>query len=102
MELENKKNEERVPINLPGSEILGALHSDTVPKMYANGFTIIRGNSDINIVWQQHGKPVGVSQMSFTLAKTLNQKLGGVILKLEEATEHKFLTTDEIDKTIED
>ncbi len=97
MELENKKNDERVQISIPGSEILGALHSDTVPKVYANGFTIIRGNSDINIVWQQHGKPVGVSQMSFTLAKTLNQKLGGVILKLEQATEHDFLTTDEID-----
>jgi len=99
MELENKKNDERVQISIPGSEISEALHSDTVPKVYANGFAILLGNSDVNIVWQQHGKPVGVSQMSFTLAKTLVQKLGGVILKLEEATEHNFLTTEEIDKT---
>ena len=99
MELENKKNDERVQISIPGSEISEALHSDTVPKVYTNGFAILLGNSDVNIVWQQHGKPVGVSQMSFTLAKTLVQKLGGVILKLEEATEHNFLTTDEIDQT---
>ena len=99
MELENKKNDERVQISIPGPEILEALHSDTVPKMYTNGFAIILGNSDVNIVWQQHGKLVGVSQMSFTLAKTLVQKLGGVILELEQATEHDFLTTDEIDKT---
>ncbi len=99
MELENKKNDERVQISIPGSEISEALHSDTVPKVYANGFAILLGNSDVNIVWQQHGKPVGVSQMSFTLAKTLVQKLGGVILELEQATEHDFLTTDEIDKT---
>lgn len=101
MELENKKNDERVQISIPGSEISEALHSDTVPKVYANGFAILLGNSDVNIVWQQHGKPVGVSQMSFTLAKTLVQKLGGVILELEQATEHDFLTTDEIDKKME-
>ena len=99
MELENKKNDERVQISIPGSEIAEALHSDTVPKGYTNGFAILLGNSDFIIVWEQHGKPVGVSLMSFTLAKTRVQKLGGVILELEQATEHDFLTTDEIDKT---
>ncbi len=58
-----------------------ALQSDSIPKIYCNGFTNAVGNSDVMLVLQQNGKPAGLVNMSFTVAKTLSQALKDISIR---------------------
>ena len=75
-----------------------ALDNPSVPKIYLNGFQIGSTNADVMIVAQQNTRPVAVLNMSFELAKTLVSKLGYIIEQVEDATDTKFLTTDDFKK----
>ncbi len=75
-----------------------ALESDTVPKIYCNGFTNAVGNSDIMIVMQQNGKPSAIVNVSFSVAKTLSQSLKEIIDTLEKNSKQKIMTTHEVEK----
>lgn len=75
-----------------------ALESDTVPKIYCNGFTNAVGNSDIMIVMQQNGKPSAMVNVSFSVAKTLSQSLKEIIDTLEKKSKQKIMTTHEVEK----
>jgi hypothetical protein len=67
-----------------------------VPSLYVNGFALIQTVSDVAAVLEKNGEPVAIINMSFTTAKTLAQKLGGVIAKLEDRAGRMMLTTDDI------
>lgn len=75
-----------------------AVKNDDVPKIYANSFGLGMSNADIHVVLQQMNKPVAVINMSYTLAKTLHERLGGLMANFEAKAEQQILTTDKIDK----
>jgi hypothetical protein len=68
-----------------------------VPKVYANGFAIGVGNADMHIILQLFGAPVAVVNMSYTLAKTLSDRLGKLVSEFETTVRREMLTTDKID-----
>ena len=72
-----------------------AVQNVQVPKIYANGFANAVGQGDTITVLQQNGVPVAVLNLSFTVAKTLAEKLGEVIMKLEKDTDNTIMTTDQ-------
>lgn len=75
-----------------------ALESESIPKIYCNGFTNAVGNSDVMLVLQQNGKPAGVVNMSFTIAKTLSQSLKEIIDSIEQKSNQSIMTTHEVEK----
>ena len=77
-----------------------ALQDAGIPKVYANGFALGLGNADVFIVFQRFGpNPVAVVNLSYTLAKTLAQRLGWVVSEFERVIgEQNILTTDRIDE----
>lgn len=89
-------------IKIGGKPIEGyfedALNDPEVPKIYANGFSNGLGTGDVTIVFQLSQKPVAVVNVSFTVAKTLAQKINSMILSLENDTGNTIMTTDEIAK----
>lgn len=76
-----------------------ALESDEVPKIYANGFAQFFNNADVGLILQLNGRPNAVINMSYTLAKTLHDRLGKQIKDLEKDSGHNIMTTDFIDST---
>lgn len=72
-----------------------AIQNVQVPKIYANGFANAVGQGDTTTVLQQNGVPVAVLNLSFTVAKTLAKKLGGIITEFEQQTGNTIMTTDE-------
>lgn len=71
-----------------------AISSENTPKLYANGFVSFVGQSDIGIILEYHNNPIAVVSMSYTLAKTLVEKLGNVIHDIEDRTGNAIMTTD--------
>lgn len=80
----------------PSQRIDAALLSEEIPSFYCNGFANTLSTGDITTVLEMNGKPVAILNMSYTIAKTLSQKLGVLIAKLESATGREMLTNDEI------
>ena len=76
-----------------------AVARDDVPKIYANGFGVGLTNADIIIIFQRFGpNPVAVVNLSYTLAKTLAQRLGALVSEFEAKVAcQEILTTDRID-----
>jgi hypothetical protein len=75
-----------------------AIDSNDVPKIYANAFGIALTNADVVIVLQRFAtNPVAVVNLSYTLAKTLSQRLGQAVAEFEKLIEQDILTTDRID-----
>lgn len=73
---------------------------DNIESIYGNGFEIAIGTGDVFIKLKLNGKNIKVLYLSYTLAKTLAQKLTSVVDTLEEITNHKMLTTDEVDAVL--
>lgn len=95
---ERKTEQEPPSLNVSDPQsIIDALRSDQVTKIYANGFTNTHSNADVSLIFQQYGKPVGVVQMSFTLAKTLAQKLDQMIDNVEKTTGKTVSVTDDFE-----
>lgn len=78
-----------------GTDVLSLLRS-AEQSLYGNGFSLMAGNADVCLILQQNGKPVAAVNMSFTLAKTLAKKLGGLIEQIENNTNHTIMVTDEV------
>jgi hypothetical protein len=95
---EEESSHEAIQQNVSPEEIINALTSEETVKIYANGFINVHSSSDVSIVLQQHGKPVGVVNMSYTLAKTLVQQLGDLIIDLEEELGQEFPTTGDVEE----
>ena len=82
-------------------QIQAALEADTVPKIYVNGFINAYNVADVILVFQQNNKNVAVINMSYTTAKTLAEKLGGLIKGFEITTEHEIMSIDTVKAKIE-
>ena len=66
------------------------------PKIYFNGFANGLGTGDVILVVERSGLPQAVLNCSYTVAKTLSVKLGGLRASLEESSGRPILTTDEV------
>jgi len=75
-----------------------ANESEEVIKIYANGFANFFTNSDIGVIFSRNNKPIALLNISLTLAKTLVEKLGQMILDFEKNTDIKILTTADIEE----
>lgn len=69
-----------------------------VPKIYINGFGLGLSNADVHLVLQFASQPVAIVNLSFTLAKTLAQRLGRVVSEFESTMNTELVTTDKIDE----
>ncbi len=78
-------------------EVKEAMVAD-IPHIYSNGFTIVLGTGDVNIILKRMGENVATLNLSYTLAKTLSEKLGGTIKFLENKTGNAIMTTDDVEK----
>lgn len=81
--------------------VKSAVGDKDVPKLYASGFGVGLSNSDIFIVFQRFSDtPVAIVNLSYTLAKTLAQRLGVLVSEFEQAIGggQEILTTDRIDE----
>ncbi|MGV3518937.1 hypothetical protein [Luteitalea sp.] len=81
--------------------IKGALRDPAVPKLYGNGFVVRISSSDLSLILENSGNSVAVISMSYTLAKTLAQKLGTVVAELEARTGREMLTTDQVNTALQ-
>lgn len=81
-------------------ELNKAIKNPEIPKVYANGFMTAIGIGDITILLKNSGKPIAVLNLSYTVAKTLSIKLGGLISQLESSTGNTIMTTDDIKKSL--
>ena len=82
----------------PPSAQFVALADPTIAKIYANGFMLGFTNSDTQLVLLLSGSPVAVVNFSYTLAKTLTEKLGKLVEDWEKKTGHPLQTTESIDQ----
>ena len=69
----------------------------TVTKVYGNGFAIGMSNADVQILLKLNGQSVALVNLSYTLAKTLSVRLGGLIADWESKTGHQLVMTDSVD-----
>lgn len=73
-----------------------AVEDPGITKIYFNGFSCAIGLGDVLISLTLNGQTVTVLNASYTVAKTLVQKLGGVINHLEEESGNTIMTTDQV------
>jgi hypothetical protein len=75
-----------------------ALLDPSIPKIYANGFSLGLTNADAQLVLMLFGRPITVLSLSYTLTKTLSEKLTSLVNDWEKKTGHVIETTDSIEK----
>jgi hypothetical protein len=93
---ETPKPPESAPRPLPAQ--FAATSDPSVAKIYTNGFLLGFTNSDTQLILLLSGSPVAVVNFSYTLAKTMVEKLGKLVEDWEKKTGHPLQTTDSIDK----
>ena len=77
-------------------QIRAAIEDKEIPRLYFNGFNISLGNADVTMVLNLQNNPIMILSMSHNLAKTLVEKMGGVVSILEDKIDQRVLTTDQI------
>lgn len=78
------------------ARIDAAMGDPSIPKIYFNGFSCSLTGGDVTVALECNKKPVCVANMSYTMAKTLSQKLAGIVATLENITGNTIMTTDDI------
>jgi len=82
------------------SVLSAANEDDRVPKLYCNGFVNALGSGDITVLLQRNSQPVAMLNLSYTVAKSLATKLGDLVSTMENVTETRILTTDDVNSRI--
>jgi hypothetical protein len=82
--------------------LLMAVRDPNVHRIYTNGFTLGITNADAHVVLQWFGRPIAVVNLSYTLAKTLAQRLTKLVEEWELRTRQNLQTTDAIDEAFKD
>ena len=100
MEQKNLQQDEASEPQSLDAVVKGALSSDRVPHIYANGFIYAIGNADVTVILQRNSIPIATLNMSYSMTKTLYQKLGDAVSNFEKKTQHHIMTTDEVDGAI--
>jgi hypothetical protein len=72
-----------------------------VPSIYFNGFQLGLSNADITLLALLDNEPTLKINLSFTVAKSLLDKLQTLMSVLEENTGREIMTTDDVAKGLE-
>lgn len=72
------------------------LSDESIPSIYFNGFVVTLGTGDVLLILRRHNNAVAKLHVSYTVAKTLAAKVGGLIASLESASNNTIMTTDDI------
>jgi hypothetical protein len=84
----------------PVERLKQALDDAEIASVHFNGFTCSLGPGDVLIVLEQNGRPVQLLNASYTVAKTLAQKLSQLVAQLEDKTGNTIMTTEEVGKAL--
>jgi len=90
--------EEKEKQEILAEMIRDALVSKELPKFYANGFVNFYGSSDVGILLKVNDQPLALLNLSYTVAKSLSQKLISMIEDFERKTGREIMTTDFIEQ----
>jgi ACT domain-containing protein len=75
---------------------------DSAPvKIYCNGFTNALGMGDVILILHNNNRVAATVNVSYTVAKTLAEKLAALITQLEDETGQTIMTTDEVRQKME-
>lgn len=88
---------ERTDLVLDFKEMISATET---PSIYANGFIVYQTNADVGLLLRLDNQPAAKVHLSYTLAKTLSQKLANLIQDLERQSENVIMTTETIDNVL--
>ncbi|MBC8236015.1 hypothetical protein H8E77_41240 [bacterium] len=77
-------------------QIKRALEEKEIPRIHFNGFISSLGLGDMMVILTQAAEPVAILNMSYTVAKTLAEKLGNSIVTLEQKSGNTIMTIDDI------
>lgn len=69
---------------------------DNAESLYFNGFSLAVGTGDVVISLLKNGKQSLVLNTSYTVAKTLSEALTGAISELEQKTDNKIMTVNDV------
>jgi len=94
-----EKDKHRIDLN---KKIKEAVEDETVHSFYVNGFINAYYTSDIIIVFTKNRKNEVIINMSYTLAKSLAERLTRLITAFEKRTAHEIMTTDYITGKIQE
>jgi len=82
-------------------QMIAALNNPQIENVYFNGFANAVGNGDVVVTLFRNGQPIKVLNTSFTVAKTLAQKLNEIVSDIEARTKVSFLTTEDVQKALQ-
>lgn len=88
------------PKHFESTEEVKEIFQSEMPHIYANGFTVVLGTGDVILLLKTMGVNVATLSLSYTVAKTLSEKLGGIIKLLEIQTGNTIMTTDDVEKSL--
>ena len=83
-------------------DVQNALESDSLTQFYVNSFTMNLGTGDVLIIMKRNGRPVASMQVSYTVAKSLAEGLGGLINMLEDHTGNTIMTSKFIEQKMKE
>jgi hypothetical protein len=72
-----------------------------VPIHYFNGFEIAFGNADFTITFKLDNRQTCAFKGSYTIVKTLSQKLAATFSQFESLVGRPMLTSDEVLKALQ-
>lgn len=75
---------------------------EEVPIHYFNGFDIAFGNADFTITFKLDNRQTCAFKGSYTIVKTLSQKLAESFGRFETLVGRPMLTSDEVLKALQD
>lgn len=97
---EKTSNRSQIPKADLDSLIEKALKDESMPEIHFNGFINAIGSGDILIILQRNGRAIAKLNTSYTVAKTLSQKLGSLVVDLEQRTGNTIMTVDDINQAL--
>lgn len=83
------------------TQLQQAIDDPELPKIYINGFVNSLSTGDVVILGKCNERPVVVLNLSYTIAKSLAQKLTDMVGLLERKTGQDMLTTDVVKAGLE-
>jgi hypothetical protein len=75
-----------------------ALMNPTVPKFYANTFSLVVHPTDLAILFGQAGIALGVVSLNYAVAKTLAARLGEAIASYEKTAGFTVPTAESLER----
>jgi len=83
-------------------ELRSAVEDKELPSIYFNSFITSISLGDVVLVLRRSNRTVAVLNASYTVAKTLAERLGEAIAQLESTIGSTIMTTDYIRKRVEE